>query len=178
MGVSKDLPSMLIREGGDEVECISVEVEVGQQRLVVVCGYGPQVSALPDKKQMFWDYLEREVHEASRDEKLLLIQMDANAWLGGNIIPGDPNVLANSNGKLFQSFLLRNNNISLVNAMPLCQGVITRQRVTNILNEKSAIDVFLVCERLLPFVRKLVIDENQDNPLTAVRKCGGGSPNL
>ena len=91
VGVSKDLPFMLIRERGDEVECISVEVEVGQQRLVVVCGYGPQVSATPDKKQMFWDYLEQEVHEASRDEKMLLIQMDANAWLGGNIIPGDPN---------------------------------------------------------------------------------------
>ena len=51
------------------MEFISVEVEVGQQRLVVVCGYWPQVSATPDRKQRFWDYLEKEVQEAAREEK-------------------------------------------------------------------------------------------------------------
>ena len=113
IGVNKDLPSTLLREGGDEVECISVEVEVGQQRLVVVCDYGPQVSASPDRKQMFWDYLEKEVQEAAREKKLITIQMDANAWLGGNIIPRDPNIVANSNGKLFQSFFYKETRILL-----------------------------------------------------------------
>ena len=50
--------------------------------------------------------------------------------------------------------------------MPLCEGIITRQRITDQLNERSAIDVFLVCERVLPFVRKLFIDENREDPLT------------
>ena len=160
------MSSTLIREGGDEVECISVEVEVGQQRLVVVSGYGPQVIAAPAKKQLFWDYLEKEVQEAAREEKLLIIQMDSNAWLGRNTIPGDPNKVPNSNGKLFHCFLQRNKNITLVNAMSICEGIISRQRKTDLLNKKSAIDVFLVCERVLPFVKRMIIDENQESPLT------------
>ena len=50
--------------------------------------------------------------------------------------------------------------------MSLCEGVITRQRITELSKEKSVIDVFLVCEKVLPFVRKMLIDENRDNPLT------------
>ena len=50
--------------------------------------------------------------------------------------------------------------------MSLCQGVITRQRITDQLKEKSVLDVFLVCDQALPFVRRMVIDENRENPLT------------
>ena len=60
----------------------------------------------------------------------------------------------------------RNTNIHLVNALPVCKGVITRQRNTELLNEKSVLDVFLVCEKILPFVRKMYIDENRECPLT------------
>ena len=127
VAVAQELPSALLREGGDEVECISVQVQVGQQSLVFVCGYGPQLSASPARKEQFWDYLEREVQEAAREEKMIVIQMDANSWLGGNFIQGDPNKQTNGNGKLFRDFLQRNNNIKLVNAMSLCEGVITRQ---------------------------------------------------
>ena len=159
IGVSKNLHSILLREGGSDVECISVQVEVGQQEIVVVCGYGPQENASLAKKESFWQYLEREVEEASREDKLLVIQMDSNAWLGKNTIPGDPNLIPNSNGKMFASFLQRNSNITLVNSLAVCEGVITRQGVTDLLNEKSSIDVFLVCERTLPFVKKMFIDE-------------------
>ena len=88
---------------------------------------------------------------------MLVIQMDSNAWLGNNTIPGDPNLLQNSNGKMFSRFLERNKNITLVNSMSICEGVSTRQRTTDLLNEKSVFDVFLVCERLLPFVSRLYI---------------------
>ena len=91
VGVTQDLPSALLREGGEGVECISVQVQLGQQEMVVVGGYGPQENASPSRKEAFWQYLEREVQEASREEKMLLIQMDSNAWLGQNVIPGDPN---------------------------------------------------------------------------------------
>ena len=131
-----------------------------------MCGYGPQENAGISKKELFWQYLEREVQEAFREEKMLLIQMDANAWLGKNTIPGDPNIIPNSNGKLFASFLERNENITLVNSQAICEGVITRQRITEVLHEKSAIDVFLVCKKLLPFVTKMFIDEKRISPLT------------
>ena len=166
IGVSKNLHSTLLREGGVDVECISVLVEVGQHEIVVVCGYGPQENAGLAKKESFWHYLEREVEEASREDKMLVIQMDSNSWLGKNTIPGDPNLIPNSNGKMFASFLQRNSNITLVNSLAECEGVITRQRVTDLLNEKSSIDVFLVCERTLPFVKKMFIDEKRESPLT------------
>ena len=67
---------------------------------------------------------------------------------------------------MFSSFLERNKNISLVNSLSICEGVITRQRTTDILNEKSVLDIFLVCERVLPFVTKMFIDEKRKSPLT------------
>ena len=97
---------------------------------------------------------------------MLIIEMDGNSWLGGNVIPGDPNITTNSNGKLFLNFLNRNKDISLVNALSLCEGVITRQRKTELLNEMSVLDVFLVCKQVLPFVQKMTIDSNRENPLT------------
>ena len=50
--------------------------------------------------------------------------------------------------------------------MPICEGTITRQRLTEKLNEKSAINVYLVCGKLLPYIRKMKIDEKHENPLT------------
>ena len=70
IGVSKDLTSCLLREGGQEVECLSVQVQVGQQELVVVNGYVPQMVASQVRKELFWEYLEREVVEADRGEKM------------------------------------------------------------------------------------------------------------
>ena len=78
--------------GGEEVECITMQVEVGGQEMVVVCGYGPRVYSSPGRKEQYWQYLDREVVEAAREEKMFVIQMDSNCWLGDNIIPGDPNI--------------------------------------------------------------------------------------
>ena len=174
IGVSKNLPSALLREGGEEVECMTVHVEVGLQEMVIVCGYGPQENAGLSKKVLFWQYMEREVEEASREERMLVIQMDSNAWLGNNIIPGDPNITLNNNGKMFSQFLARNQNITLMNSQSIFEGVITRQRITEILHEKSALDVFLVCERVLPFVTKMFIDEKQESPLTNFTRLARG----
>ena len=166
IGVSKSLPSALLREGGEEAECLSVQVQLGQQEMVVVCGYGPQLHASPARKEQFWEFMDREVSEAAREDKMLIIQMDSNCWLGENIIPGDPNKTTNSNGRMFQQFLQRNSDLHLVNAMPICEGTVTRQRITDILNEKSAIDVFLVCGRTRPFIQKMMIYEKRESPLT------------
>ena len=111
IGVAKNLPSALLWEGGDEAECLSVQVQVGQQEMVVVCGYGPQLHASPERKEKFWAYLEREASEAAREDKMLVIQMDSNCWLGEKYIPGDPNKIQNSNGRMFQDFMLRNKDL-------------------------------------------------------------------
>ena len=56
--------------------------------------------------------------------------------------------------------------MTVVNLLPLCEGSITRKRVTKCLNEKSILDIFIVCEQVLPHVQKMHVDENGDHQLT------------
>ena len=51
--------------------------------------------------------------------------MDGNIWAGDKIIPNDPKP-QNQNGKRLENFLLKNSQISVVNALPVCKGLITR----------------------------------------------------
>ena len=166
IGITKDLHSVQVREGDDECECLTVEVTISnQQQMVVVAGYGPQVTDCPERKNKFWAYLDREVEEAERDNKMIVIQMDSNSWASSEIIPNDPNMI-NSNGKLFKLFLERHKKLTVVNSVPLCEGLITRQRKTKVLDEKSVLDVFVVCERTIPFVSKMKVVEAREYPLT------------
>lgn len=87
-----------------------------------------------------------------------LIMMDANSWLGSDMMPNDPHP-QNRNGKLFQNFLARNPNLTVLNANKLCQGAITRSRVVNGRLEKSIIDFVVICEKLISFFMKMTIDE-------------------
>ena len=128
-------------------------------------GYGPQVGDTKERKDKFWGYLEKEINEAKQDQVGLVIEIDANAWAGREIIPNDPNI-QNSNGKLLEMFLKRNKDIHLVNSLNLCEGVITRKRITDTKNEKSAIDLFLVCSRMLPYVIGMNVDEKGEYQLT------------
>ena len=46
-----------------------------------------------------------------------------NLWAGANVIPGGPRI-QNKNGKLFEELLNRNPNLSVVNKLPQCKGLI------------------------------------------------------
>ena len=85
------------------------------------------------RKEMFWKYLDREVLEADFEGLGLMIEIDSNCWAGNNQIPNDPNI-QNSNGRLLEMFLNRNKGLHLVNALPICKGLITRKRQTNVKN--------------------------------------------
>ena len=58
----------------------------------------------------------------------ILIQMDANAKVGCEIIKSDPNKISN-NGRLLVD-LVERQNLAILNANDLCEGVITRHRTT------------------------------------------------
>ena len=75
---------------------------------------------------------------------------------------------------MFQQFLERNKNLIVVNALPVCQGLITRKRVKNGVEEQSILDFFLVCSRVLPFVSKMKIDEDKNHILTNYRQVKSG----
>ena len=165
VGALHDLMPVLVRQGNDDVECMTVQVTTGPTTFRCVVGYGPHKDDGPERKHGFWNYLDQEVEDARSQNVGLVIQIDSNAWAGKEIIPNDPNP-QNSNGKLLKMFLERNNKITLVNSLQLCQGLITRKRRTVNTYEQSVLDLFFVCDKMLPFVSKMHVDEQGTHQLT------------
>ena len=76
---------------------------------------------------------------------------------------------------MFQLFLERHPHLTVVNSLPLCEGLITRSRIRGGKTEESVLDFFVICNRVLPFLTKMVIDESKKYVLTnyqAVKKTG------
>ena len=94
--------------------------------------------------------------------------MDSNSWLGNNCFNLDPNP-QNENGKMFMNFLERNENISVLNMHHKCEGSITRSRKVGNTFEESVLDYILVCDKMLPFFDKMVVDEKKVLSLTNFR---------
>ena len=59
----------------------------------------------------------------------------------------------------YAGFLDQHKNITFVNALDLCKGSITRKRNTACVNEKSILDLFLVCDKIMPLVSSMAVDE-------------------
>ena len=58
VGALYDLNSVLISQGNDEVECITIEVNTEDTRLRCFVGYEPQISDSPTRKELFWEYID------------------------------------------------------------------------------------------------------------------------
>ena len=61
---------------------------------------------------------------------------------------------------------MKNTSLNLINGTDACKGIITRQRITKTRKEEAVLDVFIVCEKLKPFVKEMVIDNERRFPLT------------
>ena len=152
-----DLSPVWVGEGENETESLSVEITVNDFKIRCVAAYGPQETGPTlEIKANFWAQLDAEVAAAESYDTGFILQMDANVWAGSGLIPGDPNP---QNWKLFEEFLKRNSHLVLVNSLQLCEGLITRMRVTKTKVEKAALDVFIVCDKVRPFLEKMTIDE-------------------
>ena len=166
LGVHHDLSPVWVGEGESEVETLSVEISVKSFKIRCVAAYGPQETGPSvEIKNKFWSQLDAEVAAAENADTGFILQMDENVWAGPHLIPGDPNT-QNSNGKLFEQFLQRNPHLTLVNSLQLCEGLITRMRVTKTKVEKAVLDIFVVCDKIRPFLTKMVIDESREYVLT------------
>ena len=97
--------------------------------------------------------------DAKCSGKLVCIELDANAKLGREIIPGDPKEQS-KNGERLMS-VIEENDLIVVNSLDLCSGTITRSRETKNSNEVSVLDYFLVCSSFLQLITKMVIDESK-----------------
>ena len=156
---------MWVSQGDDEVECLAVEIWIDDFPVRVVTAYGPQSGDKLERKVKFWEFIEREANKALDAGAGFILQMDSNAHLGKDIIEKDPNE-QNLNGKLFCDFLERLPHLTIINSLELCEGSITRMRKTINGVERSILDVFVTCHRILPYVKSMRIDEKREHSLT------------
>ena len=173
LGVVNELCPVLVRKGNDNVEVFSINIFVKSMGIRCCIAYGCQETSNVEKKNNFWNFIEEEVNSAKSAGFGFILHFDGNLWAGSKIIPGDPRQ-QNNNGKLFQKFLERNKALNVVNALPICEGLITRKRMKNGDEEKSVLDFFVVCSRVLPFVTKMVIDEDKKYILTNYKNAKNG----
>ena len=158
IAAKKDLNPVLISEGDDDVEAITIDIH--PKNIVISCtsAYGPQQRDTIEKKTKFWEFLDKMADNSWDSGKGFYLQGDLNAWLGDGLIPGDPHK-QNENGKLFHNFLLRHPQLSVANALPICNGIITRKRSLNSGKiEESVLDIIVICSRVLPYFTEMVID--------------------
>ena len=71
---------------------------------------------------------------------------------------------------MFELLLKRNPNLSVVNALRICECKITREKKTKRGTERSILDFFLVCDQILPLVSRMVVDEKGEIALTKYRR--------
>ena len=165
LGVLNILEPSWISEGDDDAEAITVEIWIEGFPIRLVCGYGPQVYDKYPRKEKFWAYLNAEVLNATNNGAAFVLQMDGNLWAGKGILKNDPKD-QNQNGKYFEKFLQQNPHLTVVNALQLCNGNITRRKITKNAIQETIIDFYVVCDKILPLVTSMTIDENGQHSLT------------
>ena len=64
IGVLKDLQPCWVSQGDDEVEYMTIEVWINDFPIRVLTAYGPQLGDSRERKEKFWEALEKEVEKA------------------------------------------------------------------------------------------------------------------
>ena len=160
----KELQPVFVSDGGDTVEALTIDIHSRNMAISVTSAYGPQESANIERKLAFWEYLSQEAQKAKTFGKGYILQGDLNAWLGHKYLPGDLHQ-QNRNGKMFANFI-KENKLICVNSLPLTKGLITRSRKCEKEVKQSTIDFYVVCERVLPYVKSMKIDNGKVHMLT------------
>ena len=163
--VDPNLNPMLVTTRNDEAEVLTVQLDVNNQKIRVINGYGPQEDDSSQNKLNFWTGLDHEILAATSENCMVLIQMDANAKVGRKIISADPNNVTDSNGRQLLELVDRHG-LEVLNADPMCTGAITRYRVSKKCTEVAILDYVLVCKELYQYFENMVIDEERKLTLT------------
>ena len=165
IGAMCDLYPIWLRDGGQEVDALSVQIRVRSLKIRCCVAYGVQENHSISRKELFWSYLQEDVNEARKVNNAFILHFDGNLWAGSKIIPGDPRP-QNRNGKMFENFLSSNPHLTVVNSLKICEGLLTRVRMRKGKMEGSVLDFFVVCSKLLPHVTKMKIDNEKRHILT------------
>ena len=143
----------------DELEILVIEIKVGQKKIRIINAYGPQEDDETHEIISFWQAIETEVEHAKANGCMVLIQLDANAKVGKEVIQEDPNSTTN-NGRILLDVIDRQDLI-LVNSSKFCVGTITRERVFEDKIERSIIDYVITCSELFESVQKMEVDDKR-----------------
>ena len=168
----KELNPSFVRDGGDDVEAMTVNIHLKKITISMNTGYGPQEYDKIDKKQNFWKYLEDECERAKKEGNGFLFQGDLNSHLGPNIIPGDLRP-RNENGKMFANFV-KSNQLTIVNALSMCKGTTTWKKIRNGIELKSTIDFIVVCDLVLPYITDMDINSEGKHNITNFNPANKG----
>lgn len=160
------LEPVLVTEGDENAEILTVQGNVGGIPVRFMTGYGPQENEILQKKLDFYQKLDEEFQSAKEAEAGIILELDANAKIGPEKDKISPN------GQLLLD-VVKAHSLTIVNSLPICEGKITRSRITDKLHEKSSIDYIIVCDQMLPFVSKMKIDEEKAFVLTKFSKTKG-----
>ena len=163
----------LIQEINDPFELLVVEIKVAKKEIRIISGYGPQENWSPAQREPFFQALEDEVVKAELAGKSVFIEADFNSKLGKEYIPNDPHT-QDKNGKLLADIVKRQN-LTVANGLMVCNGTITRKRVTTTRTEESAISFIIVSEDLVQTIEAVNIDEKREHVLTRISKTKNGS---
>ena len=123
----KELKPALLRDGGDNIEALTVNIHLKRITISCTTGYGPQENASAEKKNSFWKYMDEECERAKAEGNGFLLQGDLNACLGPAVLPGDTKQ-QNQNDKQLVKFV-ESNKLVIVNCLPICQGTTTWSRM-------------------------------------------------
>ena len=162
--VHKSLKPVNISEEVEGEEILVIEANFGNKKVRLINGYGPQESENEEKRKSFYSRLDFEIKRAKMSGTLICIEMDSNAKLGSTIIPDDPHPQS-GNGKLLE-FVIKENNLKVLNGSNLCKGSITRTRTTIFGKEESIIDHFIVCQVMYTYVVSPQVDQERKFRLT------------
>ena len=156
--IHDNLNPIFISGGETDDEILVVQANFGNEKCRFINAYGPQESEDRNKVIQFYSKLDQEIKNAKILGCLIFIEMDANAKLGPEIIPGDPLPLS-PNGLILKN-IIESNNLVLCNSDEKCEGLYTRERNTIRGNEKSIIDFMIICEDLYEYFEKMKIEAN------------------
>ena len=162
--VHDDLAPVLVTVD-EEVELLVVQVKIGNKKIRIFNGYGPQENN-PDESLNFWSALEKEIILSKQENCCILIQMDANAKLESTLHK------MSENGRLLLN-LVQQQNLFIFNELPICKGMVTRHRITKNGEEKATLDYIVGCDELSTFVENVLIDEDRLFTLTKYSTTNG-----
>ena len=164
LAICESFEPVLIYEGDDDIEILVAQGTIERTKVRFINAYGPQEDDATDRILGFYQKLEEEIVLALENGCQIILECDANAKLGFEVIPGAPNCQSSNGGLLWS--LLKRNNLTVVNSLDLCEGVITRHRITKNSEEKSVLDYLIISDGMCEFISKMVVDEDKIDVLT------------